>query len=464
MGVRGRHRRYRPSSINRASLAVTASGAGMALPLLGAGTAEAASVDTWNKVAACESTNNWHINSGNGYYGGLQFSQSTWRAFGGTEYAPRADRATKEQQIAVAEKVLKRQGPQAWPVCSKKAGLERGGPAPQPLPAKSQAARTGTAPKGGATAQTGTAPQGGVTAQGGATAQSGAGTPSGTNRQAGTPPQQGTAPRPTGTSVLPNPYVVAPGDSLSAIAVRQHVDGGWQALYETNRTTVGDNPNLIFPGQRLTLRITSAPPAQSPEKPPRVAEPVKPGEPSGRAESQQKPAQPAPEQQRPKQEQPKPQPKQEQPKQQAPKPTTQPASAQQGASFTAPVDAALGTAYKVAGSSWSSGYHTGVDFPVPTGTSVKAVGPGQIVSAGWAGAYGYQVVIRHSDGKYSQYAHLSAVSVKAGQQVGGGQRIGRSGSTGNSSGPHLHFEMRTSPAYGSDIDPLRYLRAHGVRI
>ncbi|GAA3073527.1 hypothetical protein GCM10020254_16700 [Streptomyces goshikiensis] len=129
-----------------------------------------------------------------------------------------------------------------------------------------------------------------------------------------------------------------------------------------------------------------------------------------------------------------------------------------------PVDAGLGTAYRVAGSSWSSGYHTGVDFPVPTGTTVKSVGSGQIVSAGWAGAYGYQVVIRHSDGRYSQYAHLSALSVKAGQQVSGGQRIGRSGSTGNTTGPHLHFEMRTGPGYGTDIDPLAYLRGRGVRI
>lgn len=134
MGVRGRHRRYQPSSINRASLAVTAGGAGIALPLMGAGVAQAASVDTWNKVAACESTNNWRINTGNGYYGGLQFSQSTWRAFGGAAYAPRADLATKDQQIAVAEKVLKGQGPGAWPNCGKQAGLTRSGPAPAVAP------------------------------------------------------------------------------------------------------------------------------------------------------------------------------------------------------------------------------------------------------------------------------------------------------------------------------------------
>ncbi|MFC8875425.1 resuscitation-promoting factor protein RpfD, partial [Streptomyces ardesiacus] len=110
------------------------------------------------------------------------------------------------------------------------------------------------------------------------------------------------------------------------------------------------------------------------------------------------------------------------------------------------------------------GYHTGVDFPVPTGTSVKSVAAGRVVSAGWGGSYGYQVVIRHGDGRYSQYAHLSAISVKAGQSVGVGQRLGRSGSTGNVTGPHLHFEVRTGPGFGSDVDPLAYLRAGGVRI
>lgn len=134
MAVRGRHRRYQPNRINRASLTVTAGGAGMALPLIGTGTAEAADVDTWNKVAACESTSNWSINTGNGFYGGLQFTQSTWEAYGGTAYAPRADRATKDQQIAVAEKVLKAQGPRAWPVCSERAGLTRGGDAPDVTP------------------------------------------------------------------------------------------------------------------------------------------------------------------------------------------------------------------------------------------------------------------------------------------------------------------------------------------
>ncbi|MFI5617277.1 transglycosylase family protein [Streptomyces sp. NPDC051567] len=432
MGVRGRHRRYRPSSVNRASLAVTAGGAGLALPLIGAGAAHAASVDTWNKVATCEAAGNWQINTDNGYYGGLQFSQNTWRAFGGTVYAARADLATKDQQIAVAEKVLKGQGPNAWPNCGKRAGLTRSGPAPEGMKNRTRPPE--------ATATTGAV---GAVVPVSVKATGGDGAPA-----------QGAAPRPTGTSVLPNPYVVAPGDSLSAIATDQRVEGGWQALYETNRVAVGGNPNLIFPGQRLTLRITAAPappPVQNPEKPPRTAEPVKPVEPQA-AKPATKPVEkpvgtPA--------------------GKTAEKPAPQPASAERepaAAGFFAPVDADLGMSYRVAGSSWSSGYHTGIDFPVPTGTAVKSVGPGQVLVAGWAGSYGYQVVIRHADGRYSQYAHLSALGVKAGQQVSGGQRIGRSGSTGNSSGPHLHFEMRTGPGYGTDIDPLTYLRGHGVRL
>jgi murein DD-endopeptidase MepM/ murein hydrolase activator NlpD len=87
-----------------------------------------------------------------------------------------------------------------------------------------------------------------------------------------------------------------------------------------------------------------------------------------------------------------------------------------------------------------------------------------VVSAGWGGSYGYQVVIRHADGHYTQYGHLSAISVRDGQTVAAGQRIGRSGATGNATGPHLHFEVRTGPGFGSDINPLAYLRAGGVRI
>src|SRR5262249_41952569 len=125
--------------------------------------------------------------------------------------------------------------------------------------------------------------------------------------------------------------------------------------------------------------------------------------------------------------------------------------------LVAPVTASIGTGYHEAGSHWSKGYHTGGDFLVPTGTSVRAAAAGHVVAAGWGGSYGYQVEIRHADGRYTQYGHLSAISVRVGQSVSTGQRIGRSGATGNVTGPHLHFEVRTGPGFGTDIDPLAYL-------
>ncbi|WP_285738969.1 transglycosylase family protein, partial [Kitasatospora phosalacinea] len=92
-------------------------------PLLLAGQASAASIATWDALAQCESGGNWSINSGNNYYGGLQFSADTWTAFGGTQYAARADLATKQQQILIGEKVLAVQGQNAWPYCGPKVGL-----------------------------------------------------------------------------------------------------------------------------------------------------------------------------------------------------------------------------------------------------------------------------------------------------------------------------------------------------
>jgi resuscitation-promoting factor RpfA len=119
---------------HRLALSLTGASATIAALVAHAPGAAAASVGTWDKVAACESSGNWHTNTGNGYYGGLQFTSSTWAAYGGRAYASRADLATKVQQITVAERVLKGQGPGAWPVCSRRAGLTRGGPAPYASP------------------------------------------------------------------------------------------------------------------------------------------------------------------------------------------------------------------------------------------------------------------------------------------------------------------------------------------
>ncbi|MGK5543944.1 transglycosylase family protein [Streptomyces sp. URMC 127] len=127
------------SSRTRALLTATGIAAVTALSLLSSGpAAQAASVATWDKVAQCESSGNWHINTGNGYYGGLQFSQGTWSEFGGKQYAERADLATKEEQIRIGEKVLAKQGERAWPSCGPKAGLgkDHADPFPsKPLPA-----------------------------------------------------------------------------------------------------------------------------------------------------------------------------------------------------------------------------------------------------------------------------------------------------------------------------------------
>ncbi|MEW2416684.1 M23 family metallopeptidase [Streptomyces sp. NPDC046866] len=131
--------------------------------------------------------------------------------------------------------------------------------------------------------------------------------------------------------------------------------------------------------------------------------------------------------------------------------------------FVSPLDDTyISTQYHAGGGMWSSGSHTGIDFHAASGTSVHAVGAGTVVEAGWGGAYGNNVVIRHNDGTYTQYGHMSSLSVSVGETVTPGQQIGLSGSTGNSSGPHLHFEARTGATYGSDIDPVSYLRSHGV--
>ncbi|MDX3073280.1 transglycosylase family protein [Streptomyces sp. MI02-7b] len=391
--VRGRHRRPQPPGrLSQMSVAVTAaSGAGLALPLIAATGAGAATAGTWDKVAQCESSGDWSINTGNGYYGGLQFTPSTWKAYGGTAFASRADLATKDQQIRVAERVLDGQGPGAWPVCSQRAGLTGGGPEPRtgiPVQKKTRTERP-------------------------------AAHDAVTKRQ---------------RDAHDASYRVVSGDTLSGIAEEQDVPGGWSRLYEANRPVVGADPDLIFPGQELAL------PGAGTRAAPRTRPPATPGTgPGTKAVPRQKPAAKA-----------------------GPAAKARPASA--ATTFVAPVSGSLGTPYHRAGAHWASGYHTGQDYLVPTGTSVKAVAAGTVVEAGWGGAYGYQVVIRHADGMYTQYGHLSSLTVRAGQSVSAGRQVGRSGSTGNTTGPHLHFEVRTGEGYGTDVDPVAWLRRHGVRM
>lgn len=128
----------------------------------------------------------------------------------------------------------------------------------------------------------------------------------------------------------------------------------------------------------------------------------------------------------------------------------------------------LSASFNQAGSHWMA-KHSGQDFAVPTGTDVVAAHGGTVVKAGGNGAgdgpaYGNAIVVKHGNGTYSQYAHLSRIDVKVGQVVKTGQHIAKSGSTGNSTGPHLHFEIRTTPNYGSAVNPVAFLHSKGVKL
>ncbi|MFJ8589675.1 transglycosylase family protein [Streptomyces sp. NPDC093595] len=253
-----------------------------------AASARAASVDVWDRVAQCESNSEWGINTGNGYYGGLQFAATTWQEFGGNQYASTADKASKEQQIEIAERVLAKQGPGAWPVCGVKAGLMKGD-----------------------------------------------------------------------SAVFSSEQSLG---SLESQASARH-----SGIFEASHS--------------------------------QASLPVQGG--------------------------------------------------------------VVSTPYKQAGS-WAAGFHTGVDFAVPVGTVVRTVVEGTVVAAGWQGAYGNAVVVYHPDGMYTLYAHLSTVSVSVGQGLTAGQQLGLSGNTGNSTGPHLHFEARTGDSYDAHTDPVAYLHSVGI--
>ena len=218
---KGKHRR--PSKAVRAIAVAGVTGVAVAAPLLAAGSASAATASEWDAVAQCESGGNWAINTGNGYYGGLQFSASTWAAYGGTQYAAQANQATKAQQIAIAEKVLAAQGKGAWPVCGK--GLS------------------------GATYTGGSA---GSSSGGTSTRSTGS---QAASRSAERPAAKKTVTTPTGKKVKKGDgeYKVVKGDTLSSIAAKHKVKGGWQALFKLNKGIV-DDADFIYPGQQLHLR------------------------------------------------------------------------------------------------------------------------------------------------------------------------------------------------------------------
>ena len=192
-GYVGCHRAPKAPANNQLKLAgsLVAGAAAISLTAIGNGTAEAATVHNWDGVARCESSGNWAINTGNGYYGGLQFSYSTWLAYGGGAYAPRADLASKAQQIVIAERTLRGQGIGAWPVCGRY------------LTTVSTSSVTSV---------------------------------------------KVVKPAPVRSSHI---YTVRSGDTLYKIAMSQHVPGGWPTIVRLNPSI--HNPNLIYVGQRLAV-------------------------------------------------------------------------------------------------------------------------------------------------------------------------------------------------------------------
>lgn len=209
--------------------AVALTGAGVAM----VGTpANAADTATWDALAECESGGDWSINTGNGFSGGLQFTPSTWAAFGGSG-SPQ--NASKAEQIAVAEKVQATQGWGAWPACSAKLGLSGGGGAPAPAPAEAPV-QEAPAEYNVAQAPVQEAPVEQAPVQQAPVAQA--------------PAAQ--APAQAQVAVSGETYSVQAGDTLNTIATELGIEGGWQALHAANADTVG-NPNLIFVDQVLQL-------------------------------------------------------------------------------------------------------------------------------------------------------------------------------------------------------------------
>ncbi|WP_302471953.1 transglycosylase family protein [Curtobacterium flaccumfaciens] len=211
---------------------IAATGVGLA-----AAPANAASGSTWDQLAQCESGGNWAINTGNGYYGGLQFNLGTWQANGG---AGNPASASREAQIAVAERVLASQGWGAWPACSAQLGLSgtsgaapaAAAPAPAPAPAPAQQA----------------APQPAAPAP--APAEQAAPQPSTTES---TPAQAATTPsKPAPVKTSGKTYKITSGDTLDTIATKLGIDGGWKQLWAANTSTI-DDANLIYAGQELQL-------------------------------------------------------------------------------------------------------------------------------------------------------------------------------------------------------------------
>lgn len=393
--------------------AVTASTIPMIV--LSASPAQAAPDSAWDDLAQCESSGNWSINTGNGFYGGLQFTQSTWEAFGGLKFAARADLATREQQIVVAERTLEGQGWGAWPNCSITAGVTQYGvdlrdevpvvveetpaPAETPVPAEAPPAGTYVVKQGdflsGIAAALGYDWHELATLNGLAEPYT---------LSVGQVLQ---LPQATG-------YTVVPGDTLSEIATDEFNLPTWQPLYEANKAVIGADPNLIIPGQVFFvggLPVVNAPvPTEVPESTTAPAVPVSVAHPTG------------------------------------------------------------GTAMTSGYGPRGGEFHDGVDLDCAIGDPIYAAAAGiveQNLSEAESGGYGIKVYIRHPDGSATFYGHMSRSDVGYNQFVEAGQQIGACGNTGQvvagpgGDGSHLHFGAEIGPG---SINPVTWASDRGLTL
>jgi murein DD-endopeptidase MepM/ murein hydrolase activator NlpD len=219
----------------------------------------------------------------------------------------------------------------------------------------------------------------------------------------------------TTTAAATVTVTVAPGDTLSGLASRHCGNSAWTGIYQDNQSVVGANPNLIFPGQQLVINCAAGTAATAPE------------------------------------------------------PAATAAAAPASSGWVAPVDACITSGFgprQLSGR--AAAFHYGVDFGAGYDTPIRAVTSGTIVSSGWIySGYGIDTLIQNDSGYWSHYAHQSQTIVSAGQHVEAGQVIGYVGSTGDSTGPHLHFEIWTRGSWGSDnpqINPIAFMADRGVTL
>lgn len=478
-----RHRK--PSTIKKnVQRTATVATGGVAVLALGAtnNPAIAAPDTAWDALAQCESGGNWAINTGNGYYGGVQFSPTTWDAFGGEEFADNAHQATREQQIVIAERTLQGQGWNAWPSCSVQAGVRghgvdlRTAPVAVPAPAPAPVVTAPVVIPGGervvAKAREYFGAQyvwGGESYAEGGFDCSGLvwrvfqdlGVDLGVRTSAGMA-NVGTAvgslseAQPGDLLVYPGHVAiyVSPGRMIDSANVgevvqerniwgspsvrRVAVDGieapapapvveestssqvpatetytvkegdwlskvfgaEWQEVYEDNVSVIGPNPNLIYPGQ--VFFVGGLPLAQPPVT---VDE-------------------------------------------------TSTAPVTNGYASPCP-EGTLSQDYNIA--------HGGIDIKAPIGTPIYSVTAGTVTVAGPRdpGGFGQAVYITGDDGYDYWYGHIDSWQVNAGDRVEAEQQIATVGDRGNSTGPHLHFEVRVGPG---DINARTWLADHGIQV